>query len=494
MAPKTKTPPASAVSIAEAALKKGDGAALHEMLQHYQQQKNELIKRAVIERRRTDILAREVLGLEVSPHHLAMMTHQAKNPQSLNLVFRGAGKTTTCTITKAIELLCRDRNVRILIASKSTGNAESFLKEIKAHLMGNEKLIEIFGPFYDGKTNGKWDNREIEVIGRTLKAKEANITVVGVDGTVVSKHYDVILSDDLVDEDNSRTQHMRQKVVTWYFQTLLPTLEPPHADFPDRGQHHHSGTRYHYADLWGYLMEGALKGKEQIIPALSEDGLSCWPEKWSKEHFETIRTNAGTIIFNAQYQCNTEAMKGEIFQIDDCQPIDSSQVPSNLKIYQGVDLAIGEKEINDKFAHVTVGHDPKTDNFYVLDFWEGQLRFTEQSKLIIEKYDQWKPIRCNVESIAYQAAQVRTLNDLYPEKRIKGADVREDKITRAQKLSALFEAGKVFFVKGGKMHQLIEQLVLMPAGVHEDGFDALDLAIRAARTKVRKTRREPGIM
>ena len=56
--------------------------------------------------------------------------------------------------------------------------------------------------------------------------------------------------DDVVDDDNSRTEHQRQKLLTWYRKVLLPCLEP-------NGEIHAIGTRYHPMDLYGHFLKEA---------------------------------------------------------------------------------------------------------------------------------------------------------------------------------------------------------------------------------------------
>lgn len=472
-----------------------DRAQLADYWRHCRQMGNEWIRRQVLERDRIDILAGAVLGLETKPFHVRLMQFQFRHRETLQLVFRGAGKSTTCTITKAIHLLLKDPNLRILIASKTGANAEGFLKEIKTHFESNELLAEIFGPYYDARKVSKWDNREIEVLPRTKPNKEASITCVGVDGTIVSKHCDIILSDDLVDEENSRTKHQRDKTRTWYYQTLDPILEPPDKAVPHRGEHHRVGTRYHYDDLYGHLIANELKGAHQIIPALDSEGRSPWPEKYPPEWFVEKRGRSGLIIFNAQYQCDTEAMKGEIFQYDDCQKLAAKDWPDHkgLRVFMGVDLAISEKDTADKFAIVVVGIAPNRAAYYVLDQFEGQLRFNAQTDKILEYARRWDPIRIGIESVAYQEAQLQNLRDRSPDIRLKPIKTQKDKITRAWKLSALFEDKKVFF----QQHQdlLIEHLVLFPNHRYKDLFDAFDMAVTASKLgKKRRREFEPGVI
>lgn len=486
----------SALALSDVDLRRANRTQLVDYHQHCVEVTNEWIRRAVIERNRIDILATEVLGYEVMPFHLRMMQYQFLHPDNLQLAFRGAGKSTTCTVTKAIHLLLKNPNLRILIASKSLQNAEAFLKSIKKQFESNERLAEIFGPYYDSQRTKKWDNKEIEVLPRNSKEKEASITCVGVEGTIVSKHYDVIIADDLIDEENSRTKHMRDKTKQWYYQTLDPTLDPPDPDVPHRGEFHRLGTRYHYSDLYGHLIENELKNHHHIIKALNEKGQSPWPEKRPPEWFAKKKRKSGLIIFNAQYQCDTEAMKGEIFQYDDCQRIDPAEYPSlaGLRVFMGVDLAISESEAADKFAIVVIGATKDRTAYYTLDYYEGQLRFSQQTKMILRFYRRWDPIVAVVESNQYQLGQIHTLQDTYPGIRVRPKNTDKDKVTRAMKLEPLFEQGRMFFKKN-EHDLLVEQLVLFPNYEYKDLFDAFDLAVTGSRMKRRSSRTsEPGVI
>lgn len=486
----------AAAPISRKALKSADHPELVDYYAHCRGMSNAWLRQQILEYDRIDILAAVVLGYEVQPFHLKLLQYQFEHPDNLMLVFRGAGKSTLCTVAKVIHLLLKDPNLRILIASKTAQNAEGFLKEIKNHFEGNERLAEIFGPYYDARKCTKWDNREIEVLPRTSPSKEASVTCVGVEGTIVSKHYDIIIADDLVDEENSRTQYMREKSKTWYYKTLMPTLEPPDPEVPHRGEYHRLGTRYHWDDLYGHLIANELADHHLIIPALDESGRSPWPKKYPVEWFGERRKRAGLIIFNAQYQCDTEAMKGEIFQYDHCQQVSADKWPAidGLRVYMGVDLAIAESEAADKFAMVVIGMVPDRSGYFVLDYYESQLRFNAQTKKILEYYKRWDPIRCVIETNQYQLAQYQNLKDTNPDVRLKRVNQDKDKITRAWKLSAPFEDGKMFFRKS-QQDLLIEHLVLFPNHKYKDLFDAFDLAMRGSRIKKRRKRaREPGVI
>lgn len=303
----------TALKLAGDKVKTAERSRLVELYEHYRDMRHETIRRLVIDKNRIDVLGIVVLGLDLQPFHVRMLQFQFQHKATLQLAFRGAGKTTSCTVLKAIHMIVKDRNIRIALVSKTKGNSQGFLKEIKGHLETNEKLIEIFGKFYDPHTVTKWDDSAIEVVGRTEVHKEPTITCLGIETAIASKHYDVHLVDDLVDEENSRTQYMRDKIKSWFYQVLEPTLNPPHPQKPHCGESHRLGTRYHYADIYGHWKDGSsdgsggeLKDSTQVIPLLDEEGRTPWPERYSPKWAREKQINAGTIIFNAQYQCHSD--------------------------------------------------------------------------------------------------------------------------------------------------------------------------------------------
>jgi predicted phage terminase large subunit-like protein len=190
-------------------------------------------------------------------------------------------------------------------------------------------------------------------------------------------------------------------------------------------------------------------------------------------------------------------MKGEIFQYDDCQRVPDAEIEaqSDLQVFMGVDLAIGEEETADKFAIVVIGVNKSRTAFYVLDFYEGQLRFNAQTSKIRDYAKKWDPIRIAIETNAYQKAQYHNLKDKEPDIRLRPVTTDKDKITRAWKLTSIFEERKVFFRESQGL--LIEHMVLFPNARYKDLFDAFDLAVTASKIKGRRRsggRAEPGVI
>lgn len=429
----------------------------------------------------------------LQPLHASIIHNVSDNQASMDLAPRGHGKSTIGDVDFCITKVLRNPDIRIMIGSKTQTQASAFLKEIRTHFEQNVNLIRIFGDWKKSRDN-VWNDKEFTVNRRTVIKKEATVSALGASGAVVSKHFDIIIGDDLVGFENARTEAQRKVLKEWFYSSLYPTLEPD-------GEIHILGTRYSPMDLY----EDLIKSKnykinvQQAITIKDGQEYSLWESKFSLEKLRSIREEAGLIIFNMQYQNNTELAKGKIFkykyfkhfeeyEVDydlnrvRVKVLDSQGVPYwiPVRIYMGADLAISEDETsnNDYFVLTVIGVD-KNKNVYVLDYLKERLTFNAQLNAILDYGKNKFPMveRIGVETVQYQkslAQEIRRLS-LLP---VINIQTSKDKVTRAMRRSALFENGKVWFRIG--MDDLEECLLLFPEVDHDDLFDGLDFALTVA--------------
>lgn len=429
----------------------------------------------------------------LQPLHASIIHNVSDNQASMDLAPRGHGKSTIGDVDFCITKVLRNPDIRIMIGSKTQTQASAFLKEIRTHFEQNVNLIRIFGDWKKSRDN-VWNDKEFTVNRRTVIKKEATVSALGASGAVVSKHFDIIIGDDLVGFENARTEAQRKVLKEWFYSSLYPTLEPD-------GEIHILGTRYSPMDLY----EDLIKSKnykinvQQAITVKDGQEYSLWESKFSLEKLRSIREEAGLIIFNMQYQNNTELAKGKIFKYKYFKHFDEYEVDYDLnrvrvkvldsqgvpywipvRIYMGADLAISEDETsnNDYFVLTVIGVD-KNKNVYVLDYLKERLTFNAQLNAILDYGKNKFPMveRIGVETVQYQkslAQEIRRLS-LLP---VINIQTSKDKVTRAMRRSALFENGKVWFRIG--MDDLEECLLLFPEVDHDDLFDGLDFALTVA--------------
>jgi predicted phage terminase large subunit-like protein len=336
------------------------------------------------------------------------------------------------------------------------------------------------------------------VVGpRTSSAKESTVTCVGVGGPVASRHYDLILADDIVDEENSRTEIQREKVKTWWYKTLVPCCEP-------EGRIFLTGTRYHYLDLYGYLIQNEYQAKHQVIPAIPADGSTPWPEKFTLEWLEEKRQQMGSIIFNAQYQNDTSLMKGHIFKEEWFRFYETEPDWDKMRFFIGCDPAATKREallssgrLDSDWWTIVVGARRRDESgdvgreVYLKELWRGRCTKEEYLKTLRTLNDYYRPVSVVIETVAAQEYLAQDAEKFMPVKRLERTT---DKVARAYWLQAFVENGQILLPSKSLVRDyspwqaLIEELILFPQAEHDDLFDGLQTMLEGAmRTTHRPT-------
>lgn len=470
--------------------------------------RNAAVKRLILEERRLDVLA-VLLGYKVYPFHAMLIEAYRAIPGPWRLVLapRGCGKSTILTVVDCVLRPLLDPDVRICLVSSVVVQSKDMLEEVEG-CFENERFVDVFGDL----RGDNWAREQATVRTRRKRWKEPTFLVSGQDGPVTSKHFDVLKCDDLVTEKNSRSQTEREKTTTFLYKTAVPTLLRVRAD-GSAGELDVIGTLYDPEDTYHRLMEDdpAFEGNVVQVPALVNpftgapdvaNGVSVVPEILPSDDLRALRVSMGSAHFDSQFQQSTARMKGAIFKDEmflhfDDDPEDLVR-RLELKVWAACDLAIGEREESDEYADVVVGVDDRTSDLvaYVLEVFHGRIPYTVQIARASYIFERWSPIRFGIEANAFQKSR---LGSVYRE---LGSEIGDrcvpvvtltDKVTRAWKLSARYEAGRVLHRKADlATDALEEQLTGFPRKKHDDMFDALDLAValgcvlRARRKRSRK--------
>lgn len=126
--------------------------------------------------------------------------------------------------------IVRNPNIRIIIVSHTAETAEAFLREIKSHIerQDNTKImdfVKVFGNLMPNQPE-KWTDRSIIVERPSLRLKDPTVSAVGSGGSILSRRADIIICDDILNQENSRTHEQREKIKEWFFNVLMPVLTP----------------------------------------------------------------------------------------------------------------------------------------------------------------------------------------------------------------------------------------------------------------------------
>jgi len=451
-----------------------------------------LQRKLILEDRRLDVLAR-VIGYQILPFHWLLI--QAKRalpgPWRMYLAPRGFGKSTILTVTDSVLLPLVQPNVRILIGSRTRDQAKDILTEVQG-AFEVERFLELFGDL----KGSKWGTGEATIKTRTRSFKEPTWMATGADGAVTSKHFDHVKADDLIDEKNSRAEGERERLVTFFYKTLVPALMMVRDDNTP-GELDLVGTRYNPEDLFHHCEENDPKFKGNIceVPALvnpetgeiDPEGVSVCEEMAPTEDLRALRVSMGSANFDSQYQQSTKRMKGSIFRDEMFQHYDEAPKAlvkaKELKVWAGCDLAIGESEQGDEYADAVIGIDDRRGydalDIYLLAIFHMHIPYDQQIARAKFIFDEWDPIRFGIESNAFQKSRLYAVYMALGERigdRCVPVPTMKDKVTRAWKLSARYENGRIWHPRRGAQ-KLEDQLLAFPRGKFDDAFDALDLAV-----------------
>jgi predicted phage terminase large subunit-like protein len=401
--------------------------------------------------------------------------------KSMVLAPRDHGKSTILTVAYVIWRIILNPNIRILIVGSTAKSATKFLSAIKSHFEKNTALRNLFGDYVSRE---KWSDDEIIVSKRDkIGLKESTVTAVGMFGTIVSGHFDLVIGEDIVDFENSRTQAQRNKTWDWFFTVVYPTVETDELNPENNGELTLRGTRYHYDDFYGRALgevpafkPGFMEGCAIIDSCFTDAGetVALWPERKSVETLRQIERDSGSIIFALQYKNNAQLTKGRIFTPAYFMNF-YKELPEDVVIVAGYDLAVQTKTESDYFAEAVVASDKK-HNIYLIDVMRDRIKAPAQFEYLKSSHINKKWIKGGVESVAYQEALPQFLRDS-TKVPVKSVGRTKDKVTRAYKIQPLFENGKFFMPEGRQFPDFVNEMCLFPDATHDDMFDALETAI-----------------
>lgn len=432
---------------------------------------------------KTDIYAfgEYVFGYHAANHHRQMIDSintALENKQSTVILLpRGGAKTTWGNTIFLSKYIADNPDVRVGLVSNTARQANDFSRAIKWTFESNPKFRDLYGNLV---SNAKWTDVEwLRAESRWHGSKDVTLYAVGAGGAVISKRFDILLCDDILDEENTTNVEQREKIENWFFKTLLPTLVPG-------GVVILLGTRWAEGDLYQRLTDAVEKGgkgwglvtQRALIENADGTFTSYWPEHWPVENLLEKKLELGTALFSCAYQNDISGlMAGNIFRRP-FRYFDALNPEKRYTIRMGVDLASSEKERADFTARCTVAED-EDGNYYVLSVYRDK-RETHHAEFI---HDGWMAypnmglVIC--ENQQFQSTLIQQVMRDYPRIPIEGKRSDIDKVTRARAVAARYEAGKVFHNYALRDSEFERELLSFPKG-HDDMIDALGFAMDLA--------------
>ena len=432
----------------------------------------------------TDVYAfgEYVYGHVPAPHHREMVDFiQTCGEERTNAVIlepRGHAKTTWGNTIYLAWLIARNPHIRVGLISNTAKQANDFSRAIRWTYESNDRFKEIFGDIV-GRT--KWTDVEWLRAGSKHHGSN-NVTLysAGAPGAIISKRFDVILCDDILDEENTANTEQREKVEQWFWKTLKPCLTPDGVVIV-------MGTRWGEDDLYQKLItpvdEGGKGWRSLIRGAIFEqDGVrqALWPQIWDLPKLDKEREDMGSPMFACSYLNDISGlMAGNVFpKLADEYYFTTLPPERRYTIRMGVDLASSEKERADYTARVTTAEDDD-GNFYVLSVVRDK-RETHHAEFVVDGWLAHPSMALIiVENQQFQSTLIQELMRDYPHLPVQGKKSDVDKVTRARAVAARYELHKVYHHVSLRNTEFETELRAFPKG-HDDMVDALGFSMDLA--------------
>lgn len=432
---------------------------------------------------------------------------------------RGHAKTTLFDFLFPLWCILYGKKNFILIVSDSYNQAKEFLANIKNELEDNQGIKDDFNDM----VGSVWAADEIiTTTGVKVQALGAKMKIRG------RRHGpwrpDLIILDDIENDENVNTPEQRQKLFNWFTKAVSKAGD----EYTDIVM---IGTILHYDSLLSRLLRNPgyqtrkykavinwaknqklwqqweeiyndIQNENRAIDAwnffkeneqaMLEGTEVLWSEKKNYYKLMEDRLVEGPASFDSEYQnepINPEdcLFNEEWFEYFNLNEVDISQ----LDIYGAVDPSMGKSSKSDYSAIITLGRHPENGMLYVLDADIDRRTPDRIIDDIFSKVEWLNTYGKEYTGFAVETVQFQEFfnDELSKRSAIKGYYLpltpikpNKDKHLRIQSLQPYVKNKYLRFRKN--QSTLLEQLKYYPLADHDDGPDALEMAIGQTKQQI----------
>jgi len=421
-------------------------------------------------------------GYKVGPHHLklAQIFEDIANGKKKRVIVNIAprhGKSELISYLAPAWFLGKFPQKKIIMASHTADLAVNFGRRVR-NLVGSDAYKDIFPEVElqaDSKSASRW--------GTNFNGE---YFAIGVGGALAGRGADLFIIDDPHSEQEAKTGRPDVFLPAWeWFQS------GPLQRLMTGGAIIVVMTRWSKLDLTGQITNQMDKNEDvdpwEVIefPAIKDDGTALWPDFWDVEELLAKKAALDIRYWNAQYMQKPTSEEGALIKREWWQIWDGDGPPPCEFTIMSLDAAQEANNRSDYNALTTWGvfFNEETNNYNIilLNAIKKRMEFPELKKLVLEEYKEWEPDAFMVEKKSNGAA-------LYQELRRMGIPVGEftpgkgqDKISRVNAVSDLFNSGIVWAPDRRWAKEVIEECNDFPSGTNDDLVDSTTLALMRFR-------------
>lgn len=397
---------------------------------------------------------------------------------------RGHGKSTLVTLARVLWWIVLERRRFIVLVGCAEDVANMMATALRMELEENERLRCDFGDLTDPQ-GGCWSEDQFRTkTGVMVLARGRGQKLRGIKNG--ARRPDAVVLDDPEDDEQAASAVRVKKLLAYIRRTLRPALQ--------RG------------DDWSFFWVGTVLAKRSALAqvlddrdgeftawctrryqALQPDGSPLCPELHSRESLLKLKEEIGSAAFNAEQQNDPHDEEGPFRDewLRTYRPADLADELAGAETVAACDPSLYGGETSDYKAIVAVSRHPVTADLYVKGAWIRKASIGEMVQGMYLVHGQQGCVRVGLELTMLTKMIHDELDVAAAEKgyHLPVVPVVQtlSKEMRILTLSPQCERAKIHFPEGwpGDLQLLREQLQAFPSrSVHDDGPDALEMAVR----------------
>ena len=368
----------------------------------------------------------------------------------------------------------KNPKLKIIQSTNTTELSVRFGRKAKA-LIDSPEYQEVF------KTRLKEDS---QAAGKWETAQGGEYYAAGVGSAITGRGADLLIIDDPHTEQDAMNSQALERTFEWYTSGPRQRLQPG-------GSILLIMTRWNEKDLTGKLLSAQKEVKAdqwELIefPAIMPSGKPVWPEYWTIKDLEGVKASIPGSKWNAQYMQKPTSEEGALIKREWWQDWEHEEMPVLEHVIQSYDTAFMKKQTADFSAITTWGvfrpSEDEPPNLILVDAIKGRYEFPELRRIALEQYGYWNPETVIIESKASGLPLTYELRKMGIPVINFTPSKGNDKHTRVNSVSPLFESGRIWAPKEMEFAQeVIEECAAFPYGDHDDLVDSMTQAVMRFR-------------
>ena len=368
----------------------------------------------------------------------------------------------------------KNPKLKIIQSTNTTELSVRFGRKAKA-LIDSPEYQKVFKTKLreDSQAAGKWET-----------AQGGEYYAAGVGSAITGRGADLLIIDDPHSEQDAMNAQALERTYEWYTSGPRQRLQPGGSIIVIM-------TRWNEKDLTGRLLNAQKEVKAdqwEIIefPAIMPSGQPVWPEYWKLEDLESVKASIPLSKWNAQYMQNPTSEEGALIKREWWRAWEHEELPPLEHVIQSYDTAFMKKQTADYSAITTWGvFRPSEDdppNLILVDAVKARYEFPELRRVALEQYGYWNPETVIIESKASGLPLTYELRKMGIPVINFTPSKGNDKHTRVNAVSPMFESGLIWAPKEMEFAQeVIEECAAFPYGDHDDLVDSMTQALMRFR-------------